>query len=78
MVLRMVERKGSVRGRVVEDRRMRTFQAELRENIEKGSTLITDEFRAYNNLDSTYVREVINHSISYVEGNIHTNSIENF
>jgi transposase-like protein len=77
-VMGMVERKGRVRGRVVSDASKKSLQAELRENVEKGSTVITDEWKGYENLDNTYVREVINHSVEYVRDNVHTNSIENF
>lgn len=77
-VLGMIERKGRVRGRVVTDAKMKTVQAELRENVEKGSVLITDEWKGYYNLENTYVREVINHSVEYVRDNVHTNGIENF
>jgi hypothetical protein len=31
-----------------------------------------------NGLDADYVHSVINHSVKYVEGNIHTNNAENF
>jgi hypothetical protein len=42
------------------------------------STLITDEYQAYNATNSFVKREVIKHSEQYVDGEIHTNTIEGF
>jgi hypothetical protein len=39
---------------------------------------MTDQWRGYHNLHDVYTHQVINHSIEYVNGNIHTNGIENF
>jgi hypothetical protein len=36
------------------------------------------QWRSYNGLDADYVHQVIDHAESYVNGNIHTNGIENF
>jgi hypothetical protein len=33
---------------------------------------------AYNGLDREYIHQVIDHAETYVQGNVHTNSIENF
>jgi len=40
--------------------------------------VFTDEYISYRGLDKDYVRKVINHAERYVEGNVHTNAIENF
>ncbi len=50
----------------------------MKDNVEKGANLFTDEWRSYRGLDEHYIHEVINHSIEYVQGNVHTNGIENF
>ncbi|MCG9134161.1 IS1595 family transposase, partial [Candidatus Poribacteria bacterium] len=42
------------------------------------STLVTDEFPSYRRLASVMKHEVINHSVQYVEGDVHTNTIEGF
>lgn len=78
VVLGMVERQGKVKAKVVNDARMRTLQSVLKEHIVEGSTLFTDGHGAYDNLHNTFVRDTINHSVEYVRGNVHTNSIENF
>jgi len=53
------------------------IQGNIRENVEAGSTVYTDEFGAYSGL-SGYVHNVINHAERYVDGKIHTNGMENF
>ena len=44
----------------------------------EGSLLVTDEYKAYRALPVDIRRAVINHSRSYVDGPIHTNTIEGF
>lgn len=38
----------------------------------------TDALRSYDRLGDAYVHKVIDHMVSYVEGQVHTNTIENF
>ena len=42
------------------------------------SVLITDEYRAYNATNNFVKREVIKHQNQYVDGHVHTNTIEGF
>ena len=77
-VMGMLERKGNVRAKVIEKVDRETLHGEVKDNVETGANLFTDEWRSYNGLDSDYVHEVINHSVEYVRGNVHTNGIENF
>ncbi|HRJ87094.1 MAG TPA: IS1595 family transposase [Pyrinomonadaceae bacterium] len=77
-VLGMVERKGRVRAKVIKNNRGGTLVPLVRENVAEGSELYTDQWEAYELLASDYIHEAVNHSIEYVRGNIHTNSIENF
>ncbi len=73
-----LERKGRVLAKVIEITDRKTLHAEVKEKVESGSNLFTDEWRSYRGLDAEYIHEIINHSIEYVRGNIHTNGIENF
>ncbi len=73
-----LERKGRVLAKVIESTNRETLHAEVKEKVETGANLFTDEWLSYRGLDSEYIHEVINHSIEYVKGNIHTNGIENF
>lgn len=77
-VMGLLERKGNVRANVIEKTDRKTLHTQVKDNVETDSNLFTDEWRGYNGLDSDYVHEVINHSIEYVRGNVHTNGIENF
>ncbi len=74
----LLERKGRVLAKVIERTDRKTLHNEVKSNVETGSNLFTDEWRSYRGLDEQYIHEVINHSIEYVRGNVHTNGIENF
>src|SRR6202171_6296602 len=77
-VMGMVERGGHVRAFVVESRTKKELQQKVREHVEAGSAIFSDELQSYGGLDADYRHAVINHAVEYVNGNIHTNSIENF
>lgn len=78
MVLGMVERGGKVRAAVVERRTKTELQAHVRQTVEAGAAIFSDELKSYEGLDDDYKHAVINHAIEYVNGNTHTNTIENF
>ncbi len=73
----ILERSGEVRTKVLSNRKKPAVQAELRKHVQAGSAIFTDELQSYHDL-SDYQHEVINHAVKYVEGNIHTNGMENF
>lgn len=78
-VMGIIERKGKVSAKVIDDLSKETLHSEVKEKVKKGSNLFTDEWKSYRGLDEDYIHEVVNHSINeYVRGNVHTNSIENF
>lgn len=77
-VMGLLERKGKVKAKVIKSVDRKTLHSEIKDNIEQGSNVYTDEWRSYQGLDNEYVHEVINHSIEYVRDNVHTNGIENF
>jgi transposase-like protein len=79
IVLGLLEREtGQVRTAVVPDRSKEVLQGAIRRNVRKRAHLMTDEHLAYDGLGSDYTHKVINHAESYVEGNVHTNRMENF
>ena len=67
-----------VKARVVSDTRRATLQTEIRENVEPGSRILTDAWVSYRGLSDAYTHEVIDHTVEYVRGTVHTNGIENF
>lgn len=67
-----------IRAKVVPNVRRATLQKEIFATIEWGSTLHTDQAVAYKSLKDRFVHETVNHSISYVNKGVTTNSLENF
>jgi len=78
IVFGMVERDGRVRAFHLDSRRRHELQKAIRENVEAGSAIFSDELPSYNGLAEDYDHDVINHAVEYVNGNVHTNTIENF
>ncbi len=74
----MVERGGRVRATPVETRQKCELQEHIRQAVEAGAAIFSDELKSYEGLDDDYKHAVINHAIEYVNGNTHTNTIENF
>ena len=73
-----LERKGRVLAKVINSTDRKTLHSEVKEKVETGSNLFTDEWLSYRDLDQDYIHAVINHSVEYVKDNVHTNGIENF
>jgi transposase-like protein len=78
IVLGMIERGGDVRAFVVPDDKAKTLIPLVEANVEFGSTMYTDAHKSYYELPWRYHHEFVNHVERYVEGNVHTNHIENF
>ena len=55
-----------------------TLQKQVRKYVRGGSYVFTDAWLGYHGLDRDYVHNVIDHAEAYVQGNVHTNTIENF
>lgn len=77
-VMGLLERHGEVRTQVVMDTRRETLQPQVERHVEQGANVYTDAWVSYNNLQTQYVHNVINHAETYVNGHIHTNGIENY
>lgn len=78
-VIGAVERGGKVVARVADDLTGRGILRFLRDAVDPdGTLLITDEYRAYGAATrrGRYRHTVINHSVAYVDGSTHTNTIE--
>lgn len=63
--------------RVVSTRRS-VVHPEVRAHVEAGSALYTDSLKSYHGLDGEYLHQVVDHAVSFAEGHVHTNSMENF
>ena len=67
-----------VRAMVVPDYKQITLAPILFDNVAKGSKLYTDALRSYRGLEPRFVHAFVDHMVEYVNGNVHTNTIENF
>jgi len=79
-VLGMVERGGRVRLRVIASRRGPGLSREVVANVDPTALIFTDDWQAYKPLRGQFLdHRVINHSAGvYVDGDVHTNTIEGF
>lgn len=79
-VFGMVERRGRVRASVVSDTRRATLRASIGTRVLPESMIFTDELSAYKKIGQEYrAHHRIRHRASiYVDGNVHTNTIEGF
>ena len=54
------------------------MQEKVSANVESGSQIFSDEAAAHWRMDEEFIHEVVNHTECYVQGNVHTNGLENF
>lgn len=78
IVIGALQRGGKVHAKVTPNRKKESIESVIFPSVEKGTTVYTDEFPAYKFVTDDYEHKVINHLEKYVDGNIHTNGIENF
>ena len=78
VVMGILERGGNVRAMVVDNRRKKELQKQVREHVEAGTAIFSDELKSYDGLSADYQHAVINHAVEYVNGKVHTNGMENF
>jgi transposase-like protein len=82
-VMGLLERHGSdgsnVRLQVVKTRRKHELEQTIDEHVTSGATVYTDALRSYDRMGQRgYVHHVIDHAEQYVDGQVHTNGLENF
>lgn len=78
IVMGILERGGRVRTQVIPDRQKTTLHPIVKEHVETGAALFTDEMGGYKGLNEEYQHEIIDHAVKYVDGRVHTNGLENF
>jgi transposase-like protein len=80
IVMGMLDRNlRQVRATVIPDVKRSTLQEKILKHVEAGSHVITDDFPSYTYaLADKFAHDVINHMEKYVDGQVHTNGIENF
>jgi len=72
------EKPSRVRCKVVQSVRRHDLDTQVRQHVEKGSEVYTDQLRSYSKLQDEYVHKVIDHAECYAKGHVHTNGLENF
>ncbi|HVW94334.1 MAG TPA: IS1595 family transposase [Mucilaginibacter sp.] len=78
-VFGMKQRNGLVKAMVVNSVNSEDLYRAVAENVEKGTDIMSDEWRAYTALDKEFNRSFVEHGRgNYVNGNVSTNGIENF
>jgi transposase-like protein len=77
-VMGLLARHGEVRTMVIKDNEKDTLQDQVKAHVRKTAHVFTDGWASYDGLDEAYTHNVINHAEKYVDGQIHTNGIENF
>jgi transposase-like protein len=76
-VMGILQRGGAVRAMVVKNHKRVYLHAEIKKHVAPGSTLYTDDLHSYRGLPD-YVHHYVDHSTKYVNGQVHTNGLENF
>ena len=78
IVAAVLERGGKVRAKVIGRRKKKDLQALVRDHVEPNATLYSDALPSYEGLAGEYIHQVVDHAVAYVDGNVHTNGLENF
>ncbi|MBZ5683638.1 MAG: IS1595 family transposase [Acidobacteriia bacterium] len=68
----------TVRAKVIPNVKRETLQATLLSEVKHGTKVYTDEAVGYDKVNYNFVHDVVNHMETYVNGQVHTNGIENF
>ena len=78
-IVGILERGGEVRGAVVGNRKKHALQTQIRTHVKAGSAIYTDALMSYQGLrEQGFEHQVIDHAEKYVDGQVHTNGLENF
>jgi transposase-like protein len=79
IVMGMLDRDlRQVRAQIIPNVTRETLQTQLLKHVKHGSKLFTDEGTGYIGANYRFIHEVVNHMETYVNGEVHTQGIENF
>jgi transposase-like protein len=81
-VMGLLERHGNdgnsvVRTRIIHGTKRSELFGIIKNEVALGSRVITDALPSYASMNHLYVHEFVDHMETYVNGNVHTNGIEN-
>ncbi len=82
-VMGLLERHGPlghsrVRLKHVPNVRRMALVPEVQQHVAPGTTVYSDALKSYDRLNETFTHQVIDHAEAYVDGQVHTNGMENF
>ena len=82
-VMGLLQRHGTdgskVRMQVVQTRRKHELEQTVSAHVTEGATVYSDALKSYDRMGQRgYVHHVIDHAEAYVDGQVHTNGLENF
>jgi len=78
-VMGILERGGEVRAMMIPSRRKHHLQAQIRAHVKAKSAIYSDALMSYQGLEhQDFSHQVIDHAEKYVDGQVHTNGMENF
>ena len=78
-VVGTLERGGKVNANVVENASARVLSREVIANVKQSASLYTDEWAGYKGISRIYDHSIVKHNQhQYVNGRVHTNTIEGF
>lgn len=78
-VIGLIESKANIKAFVMKELSQSSIHKVVKDNVEFGSKLMTDEYDGYNGLEKYYTRKFIIHSSKqYVDGDVYTNTMEGY
>lgn len=80
-VVALVERKGKVISKPIEKVNAKTLKGAIKENVNKDSTIMTDEWKSYKGIGKDFKggHGIVNHGMGeYVKDDVYTNTAESY
>jgi transposase-like protein len=73
------KKHSTVRAEVLANVQRQTLHSVIHKNVEPGSTIYTDAWKAYKQMDPAFFHDFVDHAEAYVKDKVvHTNGLENF
>lgn len=78
-VVALVQRDGTVRSQIINRVTGKNLKRFIAGNVDNNSTVMTDDLNAYRAIEGEFNHKSVNHSLGqYVDGQVHTNTIEGY
>jgi transposase-like protein len=78
LLARHSENGSQIRLATIKSNKRRHLMPHVTAHVERGATMHTDSLPSYVSLETDYTHKVIDHAEAYVDGEVHTNGLENF